>query len=111
MDNRFGDFIKSKINVVIEKEKKKKSEIIRELSITSQYLNDIENGKRIPSSKLMKKMVEVFKLNDKEEIELYDIASDCHKGKKIPADIEDFIVNNKNAKSKIRKLMVEMEEK
>lgn len=111
MDNRFGDFIKKKINVVIEKDNKKKSEIIRELAITTQYLNDIENGKRIPSSKLMKRMVEVLKLNDKEEIELYDLASDCHKEKKIPADIEEFIVNNKNAKNKIRKLMVEMEEK
>ena len=41
MDNKFGDFIKKKINVVIEKDNMKKSEIIRELSITTQYLNDI----------------------------------------------------------------------
>lgn len=111
MDNRFGDFIKKKINVVIEKENKKKSEIIRELSITTQYLNDIENGKRIPSSKLMKKMVDVLKLNENETIQLYDLASECHKDKKIPADIEDFIINNKDAKKSIRKLMSEMEEK
>lgn len=111
MDNRFGDFIKKKINVVIEKENKKKSEIIRELSITTQYLNDIENGKRIPSSKLMKKMVDALKLNENETIQLYDLASECHKDKKIPADIEDFIINNKDAKKSIRKLMSEMEEK
>ena len=110
MNNKLGDFIKRKINNVIKKDNKKKADIIRELSITTQYLNDIENGKRIPSSILMKKMVEVFNLNDKEKIELYDLASECHKDKKIPVDIEDFIVNNKNAKTKIRKLMNEMEE-
>lgn len=111
MDNRFGDFIKKKINVVIEKDNKKKSEIIRELSITTQYLNDIENGKRIPSSKLMKKMIEVLKLDEKDTIQLYDLASECHKDKKIPADIEEFIISNKAAKKSIRKLMSEMEEK
>lgn len=111
MNNRLGDFVKNKVNIVIEKDKKKKAEIIRELSITTQYLNDIENGKRIPSSNLMKKMVEVFKLDEKETIELYDLASECHKDKKVPADIEEFIVNNKNAKTKIRKLMSEMEDK
>lgn len=111
MDNRFGDFIKKKVSVAIEKGNKRKAEIIRELSITTQYLNDIENGKRIPSSKLMKKMIEVFELDEKETILLYDLASECHKDKKVPADIEDFIINNKNAKSKIRKLMSEMEEK
>ena len=110
MNNKLGDFIKRKINNVIKKDNKKKADIIRELSITTQYLNDIENGKRLPSSILMKKMVEVFNLNDKEKIELYDLASECHKDKKIPVDIEDFIVNNKNAKTKIRKLMNEMEE-
>lgn len=111
MDNRFGDFIKKKINVVIEKENKKKSEIIRELSITTQYLNDIENGKRIPSAKLLKRMVDVLQFDDNEKIELYDLASDCHKNKKIPADIEEFIVNNKKAKIEIRKLMNKMEVK
>ena len=111
MDNRFGDFIKKKVSVAIDKDNKRKAEIIRELSITTQYLNDIENGKRIPSSKLMKKMIEVFKLDQNETIQLYDLASECHKDKKVPADIEDFIVNNKSAKSKIRKLMSEMEDK
>ena len=110
MNNKLVDFIKRKINNVIKKDNKKKADIIRELSITTQYLNDIENGKRIPSSILMKKMVEVFNLNDKEKIELYDLASECHKDKKIPVDIEDFIVNNKNEKTKIRTLMNEMEE-
>ena len=109
MDNRFGDFIKKKINVVIEKDNMKKSEIIRELSITTQYLNDIENGKRIPSSKLMKKMAKVLKLNENETIQLYDLASECHKDKKVPADIEEFIINNKDAKNKIREIIMEME--
>ena len=111
MEKRLGDFVKQKVSVAIDKNKKKKSEIIRELSITTQYLNDIENGKRIPSSKLMKKMIEVLGLDDKETIELYDLASECHKDKKVPADIEDFIVNNKDAKKNIRELMSKMEGK
>lgn len=111
MDNRLGEFIKNKINIVIENNNKKKSEIIRELSITTQYLNDIENGKRIPSAKLMKRMIKVLGFDGKETIELYDLASECHKDKKVPADIEEFILNNKNAKDKIRALMNEMEVK
>lgn len=109
MNNNFGKYIKEKISKYTKKYSKKKSEIIKELGITPQYLNDIENGKRIPSAELMKKIINILELNDDEKIELYDLASYEHKKKTIPADIEEFILNNKDVKSKIRKMIMEME--
>lgn len=54
-------------------------------------------------------MAKVLKLNENETIQLYDLASECHKDKKVPADIEEFIINNKDAKNKIREMIMEME--
>lgn len=91
-------------------EMRKKSEktiksITEELDISPQYLNDIENGKRIPSSMLLKKIIKLFNLDINEEKKLYDYASNSYKKKKVPADIAEFIINNEDAKDKIRKLM------
>ena len=49
--------------------------------------------------------------SNKEQIELYDLASESHKIKKVPADIEEFIIENKRAKDEIRKLMKESNNK
>ena len=111
MNNKLGEFIKNNIKKYLNKHKeKKKSDVIRELGISTQYLNDIENGKRVPSSNLMKKMINVLNLDEKARIELFDLASESHKERKIPADIEEFILNSKEAKKKIRNL-IEMEKK
>lgn len=110
MKNELGIFIADRIKEYIVKNNKKKSELIKELDITTQYLNDIENGKRVPSTDLIKKIVEVMQLSNLDKIKMFDYASDVHKSKKVPADIEEFILNNKDAKKKIRKLMNEMEE-
>lgn len=112
MENKLGDFIREKIKLHLDKNKgKKKADLIKELNITTQYLNDIENNKRVPSASLMKKMIDVLDINNNEKIELYDLASVCHKDKKIPVDIEEYILNNKDAKNKIRKLIRESEVK
>mgnify|MGYP000416325524 CR=1 FL=1 len=106
MNTNLGDFIKNKIDKYLEKHNEKiKADLIREFGITTQYLNDIENNKRVPSSKLMKKMIEVLKLDNNSKIKLYDLASESHKIRKIPADIEEYILCNKDAKEKIRKLI------
>ena len=107
MNNNLGGFIKIKIDNYLEKHNKKKKADI----ITTQYLNDIENSKRVPSSKLMKKMIDILELDEKSRIELFDLASESHNKKKVPADIEEFILNNSEAKKKIRKLITEMEGK
>lgn len=107
MYEKLGDFIKKKVNRKVSKSKMKKAEIINELNIKTQYLHDLENGKRTPSPELMKKMISTLNLDKTEQIELYDLVCDCHKNKKIPADIEEFIIGNEEAKEKIRKMIYE----
>lgn len=111
MNNELGIFIKEQIKRYVDQNNKKKIDVIKELNITAQYLNDIENGKRIPSADLMKKIIEILKLSDSDKIKMYDYASDSHKTKRIPVDIEEFILTNKDAKKRIRKLILEMGEK
>lgn len=105
MTNKLGKFIKNKVDRTVKTSNKRKANIINDLNIKTQYLYDLENGKRTPSPDLMKKMIEVFDLNEEEQIELYDLVSESHKTKKIPADIEEYIIENENAKNEIRKLI------
>ncbi len=105
MNDKLGRFIKKKVDRKVEVSNKKRADIIREFGITTQYLHDMENGKRVPSSSLMKTMITVLELSDQEQIELYDLASESHKSKKIPADIEEYIITNDDAKDEIRKLI------
>lgn len=105
MANKLGKFIKDKVDRTVINTDKKKANIINALNIKAQYLYDLENGKRTPSPDLMKKMIEVLNLDEKEQIELYDLVSENHKSRKIPADIEEYIIENKSAKEEIRKLI------
>lgn len=106
MTNELGNFIKEKVNRSIINTNKRKANIISELNIKTQYLYDLEHGKRTPSPDLMKKMIEVLRLNEVEQIELYDLVSESHTSRKIPADIEEYIIKNKSAKDEIRKLIL-----
>ena len=105
MTNKLGEFIKNKVDRTIKESNKRKANIINDLNIKTQYLYDLENGKRTPSPDLMKKMIEVLNLDEKEQIELYDLVSESHKSRKIPADIEEYIITNDDAKNEIRKLI------
>lgn len=105
MNEKLAKFIKKKVDRKVNVSKKKKVEIVKEFGITPQYLHDMENGKRIPSASLMKTMIGVLDLSEKEQIELYDLASGSHKTKRIPADIEEYIIENDDAKKEIRKLI------
>ena len=78
-----------------------------ELKISPQYLNDIENNKRIPSDKLLRKFAETYKLGGDEKTILFDLATENSKTKKIPVDIANYILENEDAKSKIRKMIYE----
>lgn len=93
------------IHEMRKKSKKTIKTITEELEISPQYLNDIENGKRVPSGILLKKIIKLFNLDGNEQRKLYDCASNSYKEKKVPADIAEFIINNEDAKDKIRKLM------
>ena len=105
MIDKLGEFIKKKVDRKINISKKNKTQITKEFGITSQYLHDMENGKRVPSASLMKTMINVLGLSEKEQLELYDLASESHKTKRIPADIEEYIIGNDDAKNEIRKLI------
>ena len=111
MNEKLGDFIKKKVDRLVDTSDKKKADIIKDFGITPQYLHDMENGKRVPSASLMKTMITVLGLSNKEQIELYDLASESHKSKKIPADIEEYIIENDNVKKEIRKMISSMEKK
>ena len=76
-----------------------------ELKISPQYLNDIENNKRIPSDKLLRSFAETYKLGVDEKTILFDLATENSKTKKIPVDIANYILENEDAKSKIRKMI------
>lgn len=111
MNDKLAVFIKKKVDMKVNKTKRTKTDIINDLGITNQYLHDLENGKRTPSPNLMKKMIVILNLNEKEQIQLYDLVCDCHKSKKIPADIEEYILENDEAKEKIRKLIAESKQR
>ena len=57
MYEKLGEFIKKKVDRKVNKPTKTKADIINELGIKTQYLHDLENGKRTPSPELMKKMM------------------------------------------------------
>ena len=78
-----------------------------ELKISPQYLNDIENNKRIPSDKLLRNFAETYKLGVDEKTILFDLATENSQTKKIPVDIANYILENEDAKSKIRKMIYE----
>ena len=76
MYEKLGEFIKKKVDRKVNKPTKTKADIINELGIKTQYLHDLENGKRTPSPELMKKMIVVLGLDKKEQIQLYDLVCD-----------------------------------
>ncbi len=90
---------KQKLNINVSRKMAEK------LDITPQYMHDIENDNRIPSEKILKKIEQVLSLNEAEREKLYDIAAAAYKDSKVPADIANYIINNAEAKSKIREMM------
>ena len=79
------------------------------LGISHQYINDLENNKRVPSNKLLEAIARTYNLNSERKIKLYDLATQSSKTKKVPVDIENYILENEEAKEKIRKMIYEEE--
>ncbi|ANX11178.1 hypothetical protein ABE41_004110 [Fictibacillus arsenicus] len=66
--SEFGRFIENS-----RKQKSlSKSELARRLSITPQYMADIEKGRMIPSEEKIEKLVTALELNEKEAFKLAD---------------------------------------
>lgn len=90
---------KQKLNIDVSRKMAEK------LEITPQYMHDIENDNRIPSEKVLKKIEEVLDLNEGEKEKIYDMAASAYKNNKVPVDIANYIINNSEAKIKIREMM------
>ena len=103
MIDNLGDYLKFLRKNIQEKKTIKK--ITSELNISPQYLNDLENNKRVPSGELLNKFIKLYKLEQEEKIKLYDLAAISYKKKKVPSDIATFIIENEDVKNKIRNMM------
>ncbi|MED1864784.1 helix-turn-helix transcriptional regulator [Fictibacillus nanhaiensis] len=66
--SEFGRFIEMSRN----QKGLSKSELARRLSITPQYMADIEKGRMIPSEEKIEKLVKTLELNEKEAFKLAD---------------------------------------
>lgn len=103
MTDNLGNYLKFLRKNAQEKKTIKK--ITSELNISPQYLNDLENNKRVPSEELLNKFIKLYKLEKEERIKLYDLAALSYKKKKVPSDIATFILENEDVKNKIRNMM------
>ena len=54
--NNFGEYLYK----LRKKSKKTVKKITGQLQITPQYLNDLENNKRVPSSELLKRINDIY---------------------------------------------------
>lgn len=99
---------KGELGNLIKKERKKKydkaSSFAKVLGISSAHLSDIEKGNRLPSKNLTKKIIQELKSNEFKEDIVYDLlAQESNDEKKIPIDIREYMVNNKELQNLIRK--------
>lgn len=98
---------KGDLGNLIKKERKKKydkaSNFAKILGISSAHLSDIEKGNRLPSKILIKKILDELKGRDFKEEKVYDmLAEESNDEKKIPMDIREYMIENKELLSLIR---------
>lgn len=103
MEDKLGNYIIFLRNT--KTEIRSSRQLAKKLEITAQYMHDIENGNRIPSSQILNKIEKLFCLNADEKHKLYDLAASSYKDNKVPADIANFIIENDDIKIIIREMM------
>lgn len=99
---------KGDLGNLIKKERKKKyekaSDFAKALRISSAHLSDIEKGNRLPSKELTKKIIKELKNKDFKEEIIYDLlAQESNNAQKIPIDIREYMIKNKELLKLIRK--------
>lgn len=103
IEKTLGSYIK---NLIVNKKQCAPSrKIAQELGITAQYMHDIENDNRVPSNNILKKIENLFCLDEIEKHVLYDLAAKSYKEEKVPSDIAEYIINNSDVRTMIRELM------
>lgn len=98
---------KGDLGNLIKNERKKKfnkaSSFAKELGISSAHVSDIEKGNRLPSKQLMKKIINIIKSEEVTEETFYDyLAKESNEGKKIPIDVQEYMIENCNLQNLIR---------
>ena len=86
MNITFGEYLTNK-----RKEKEMSLRMLaKELDISPAYLSDVENNRRNALSyEKLQKVIEILKLDEEEQRELYDLAGKAKDT--IPADVEEFV--------------------
>ena len=89
MNITFGEYLTNK-----RKEKEMSLRMLaKELDISPAYLSDVENNRRNALSyEKLQKVIEILKLDEEEQRELYDLAGKAKDT--IPADVEEFVKEN-----------------
>lgn len=95
----FGEYIKNKRTNLGTSQRK----TAQMLGISVGYLSGIERGNcSPPSCDLLDKMVELFELNSKERIQLFDLAAESKKPPTLADDLIDYIYKNSVIRDMLR---------
>jgi len=98
---------KGDLGNLIKNERKKKfdkaSNFAKELGVSSAHVSDIEKGNRLPSKHLMKKIINIIQSEEVTEETFYDyLAKESNEDKKIPIDVQEYMIENCNLQNLIR---------
>lgn len=98
---------KGDLGNLIKKERQKKfnkaSTFAKILGISSAHVSDIEKGNRLPSKQLMKKIIETIQSEDVKDENFYDfLAKESNESRKIPIDVQEYMIENCNLQKLIR---------
>ena len=93
----FGQFISEQKH----KHSLQSKELAEMLDISMGYLSQLEHGKRVcPDQKLLKKMIEVFNLNEEECCTVYDLYEKA--SGKLSPDIVEYVQSKDIVKKALR---------
>ena len=93
----FGQFISEQKR----KHSLQSKELAEMLDISMGYLSQLEHGKRVcPDQKLLKKLIEVFNLNEEERCIIFDLYEKA--SGKLSPDIVEYVQSKKIVKKALR---------
>lgn len=75
------------------------------MGISAAYLSDMEKGRRIPSRRVAKTIIDTYNLNELDKRLFYNAIAEVSKS--VPYDVEEFLVNNGSALQNVIGMMYE----
>jgi len=98
-EKTFGTFIREKrlrINITLR-------QLVEMLDLSPVHLSNIENDRRpAPKDDVLKKIIEVLRLNKQEQIEMYELAAKSKDIPTVPGDLPEYISGNELARAALR---------